>query len=145
MKEIGLKNQSERLYRALTQIQGPLHRDLIKEQLDFTLPQIRSLMAIAEHNRCSMGELGKTTGYHLSALTGIIDRLIRKKLVQRIRDEEDRRVVKVALTATGMTLTKALYAKIIKQTSEALGSIDNQSREKLIALIEKISQNMKRI
>jgi MarR family transcriptional regulator, lower aerobic nicotinate degradation pathway regulator len=145
MKETGLKNQSERLYKALTEIQGPLHRDPINEHMDFTLPQLRTLMAITEHSHCSMGELGKATGYHLSALTGIIDRLIRKKLVQRIRDDIDRRVVKVALTAAGVNLTKTLYKKFIKQTSEALGTIDNQSREKLVALIEKIALNIKRI
>lgn len=143
MKDTDLKKQAERLYKALTEIQRPLHRDNINEHLDFTLPQLRTLMAIAENDYCSMGELGRATGYHLSALTGIIDRLSRKKYVSRIRDKRDRRVVKVALTEMGQKLARGIYKKFIRQTSNVLGRIDCQSRENLISLIEKIAINLK--
>lgn len=143
MKNTDLKKQAERLYKALMEIQQPFHRNSINEHMDFTLPQLRTLMAIAASGCCSMGELGKATGYHLSALTGIIDRLSRKKYVIRVRDKNDRRVVKVALTDVGKKLTGGLYKKIIRQTSDILGRIDSASRENLISLIEKIAINIK--
>jgi len=49
-----------------------------------------------------MSELGRQTGYPTSALTGIVDRMIRKKLVRRIRDDNDRRIVKVTATSSGL-------------------------------------------
>ena len=145
MSKTDLKRQAERLYKALMEIQRPFHRDDLNEHMNFTLPQLRTLMAIAKNDCCSMGGLGQATGYHLSALTGIIDRLARKKYVSRIRDKNDRRVVKVALTEKGQNLTQAIYKKIIGQTSNILGRIDNESRENLVSLIEKIAINLKRV
>lgn len=145
MSNTNLRKQAEKLYNALMEIQRPFHRDSFSEHMDFTLPQLRTLMAIAACGCCSMGELGKATGYHLSALTGIIDRLSRKKYVSRVRDKNDRRVVKVVLTEKGQNLAQGIYNRIIKQTSEMLSRIDSKSRENLISLIEKIAINLKRV
>jgi|GEM_PF-2412849 DNA-binding MarR family transcriptional regulator len=139
-----LRQQAERLYKALTEIQRPYHRDNFDGRIELTLPQLRTLMTLAANGRCSMGDLGKSTGYHLSALTGIIGRLSRKKYVSRIRDKNDRRVVKVVLTEKGRKLTSRISTKIVNRTSEMLSRIDDESRENLISLIEKIAINLKR-
>jgi DNA-binding MarR family transcriptional regulator len=145
MKDTNLKLHAEKPYGAPGEIQSPLPRDSFGGCPNLTLPQPKTLMAISGNDHCSMGELGRSTGYHLSGLTGIIDRLMKKNLVQRIRDNTDRRVVKVALTPKEIELSDKIYKVFIEQTSEVIGVIDAQSREKLVLLIEKVASGIKRI
>jgi DNA-binding MarR family transcriptional regulator len=48
-----------------------------------------------------MGDLSRLTHQNMATLTGVVDRLIKLDLVERRRNEADRRVVHVMLTAAG--------------------------------------------
>ncbi len=72
------------------------------EHLGLTLPQQSVLQALeAAGGRSTMSDLGRLTHQNLATLTGVVDRLIKTCLVERVRDENDRRVVHVVLTAAG--------------------------------------------
>jgi DNA-binding MarR family transcriptional regulator len=86
-----------------------------------------------------MSKLGKLTGYPTSALTGIIDRMIKKRLVRRVRDEHDRRIVKVEATANGLKLARQSYRIILRNTGSILQKVDPDDREKMVSLVEKIA------
>ncbi len=74
------------------------------------------------------------------AVTGLIDRLSREGLVQRIEDPSDRRSVKILLTPKGRDLTEQIlpiaqeYNQHIKDTIE---SFDVPAFEKSLANLEK--------
>jgi DNA-binding MarR family transcriptional regulator len=51
--------------------------------------------------RLSMRELGDAVVISKSGLTGVVDRMAKAGLVERIPDPDDRRVTLVSLTATG--------------------------------------------
>lgn len=53
-----------------------------------------------------MGEITSHLGSGLSATTSIVDRLVRKNLVQRDSDPKDRRVVVCSLTLEGRESTE---------------------------------------
>jgi len=104
-----------------------------------TLPQLRTLMVVARNEYCTMSELGRLTGYAASALTGIIDRMIKKRLVVRVGDDNDRRIVKVAATRKGIGLAQEHYRKIVKHISAILEKASLSERAKIVNLIEKIA------
>jgi MarR family transcriptional regulator, organic hydroperoxide resistance regulator len=82
--------------------QGHKQSVVTMEELGLTLPQAIILLALdANGGRSIMSDLASLTQQSAGTLTGIVDRLITAGLVERERDEEDRRVVWVRLTETG--------------------------------------------
>jgi len=61
------------------------------------------------------GVLAGATGLRPAATTALIDRLEAKGLVERVRDETDRRRVLVRMTDEGMRSTYAMYAPLVEE------------------------------
>ena len=61
------------------------------------------------------GTLATATGLRPAATTALIDRLEAKGLVERVRDEHDRRRVLVRMTEEGMRSTYAMYAPLVDE------------------------------
>ena len=61
------------------------------------------------------GMLATATGLRPAATTALIDRLEAKGLVERVRDEHDRRRVLVRMTEEGMRSTYAMYAPLVDE------------------------------
>jgi DNA-binding MarR family transcriptional regulator len=53
-----------------------------------------------------MGELSRHMYLQMSTVSGVVDRLERKRYVERVREAPDRRVVKISLTAAGKRLVQ---------------------------------------
>lgn len=71
-----------------------------------TGPQLWVLKTIYQSGSLSLGELSKDMYLHPSTISGLVDRLEKKGVVLRDRNEEDRRVVKVQLTPKGNRVVK---------------------------------------
>lgn len=102
-------------------------------------PELLALEAISKEEGLMMSDIGRRLDITLSTATGIIDRLIDKKLVKRERNGGDRRVVRVLLTDKGRKANKAYQ----DQKKEIFGRIsdvlDPKEQEKLITILEKIA------
>jgi MarR family transcriptional regulator, organic hydroperoxide resistance regulator len=70
-----------------------------------------------------VGELVAATGQRPSTLTGVLDRLERKRLVRRRVNAADRRSFTIALTATGETAAA--------RVNEAFAALDARVRDDL--------------
>jgi DNA-binding MarR family transcriptional regulator len=83
------------------QAQKQAIQTLMRPDLDLTLPQMITLLAIRAHGPCRMGTLVEATRQSGGTVTGIVDRLIDDGLVARAHAVDDRRAVEVALTSAG--------------------------------------------
>ena len=81
--------------------QVQLHRLDAWEQLDLTIPQLKTLILLERAGSLRMGSISTYLGRALSATTTVVDRLVEKGLVDRSTDPEDRRVVLCRLTDLG--------------------------------------------
>jgi len=106
-------------------------------------PELLALEAISKEEGLMMSDLGKRLDISLSTATGIIDRLIEKKLVKRERNGGDRRVVRVVLTDKGRK-TNQTYQKQKKELfGRMLGALDPEEQGELIKILEKIAGAIK--
>jgi DNA-binding MarR family transcriptional regulator len=113
--------------RALTRAYGPL---LVP--LGITYPQYVVFLALWERDGRPVHELGTCLGLDSGTLTPLLKRLEERGLVERRRDREDERVVKIFLTADGKALrTKA--KKIPQQLADKAG-YDVEDPKQLAAL-----------
>ncbi|MEW5889091.1 MAG: MarR family transcriptional regulator [Pseudomonadota bacterium] len=70
-------------------------------ELGLTLPQFDIIATLGNTPGMTFKELGEKTLITKGTLTGVVDRLEEKGLVQRVASETDRRSVIVRLTAAG--------------------------------------------
>lgn len=75
-----------------------------------TLAQCLVLLEIEETREPTMGELATSLRLDTSTLTRTVDGLVERGLVQRLRGDRDRRVVKVRLTDSGETVCLSIHA-----------------------------------
>lgn len=77
--------------------------------LDLTPLQLKIIIALYSANEdVSIGNLGKAIGVTGGNISNICKKLEKKGFVDRIRSEEDERVVNVRLTETGIAASKEL-------------------------------------
>ena len=94
-------------------------------KLDLTLPQVKVLMVVGASGQ-RMSEVGRALGASASTATGIVDRLTERGLVERVRDEADRRTVRVQVTRSGRetlaqiaALTNTRMRELLTRLSQA--------------------------
>jgi MarR family transcriptional regulator, organic hydroperoxide resistance regulator len=115
----------------------------VSDKFGTTGPQLWALKTISQNESLSLGELGRKMYLHPSTITGLIDRLEKKGLVERDRDQTDRRVIKLGLTSKGKGLVKRapnpIQGKMIyglrKLKRKELNSI-HHSVQKLVEVME---------
>ena len=82
------------------------------------------------HGPMTAGELSQRTGLTGGAITGLIDRLEKKKLAKREFDKEDRRkVFIVANEANAMKLLTPLFKELQQKTAKLLGTYSDTELE----------------
>lgn len=105
---------------------------------DLTATQYVVLARLWEEEGTSLTELGERLYFDNPTLTGIIDRMERDGLLQRQRDQSDRRVVKVFLTDKGKALRQKIGRLAEETDCEAWsGSTESQKKE-LLNYLERI-------
>jgi DNA-binding MarR family transcriptional regulator len=72
-------------------------------------------------------------------LTGIVDRLEERGLVERERNSEDRRVVEVRLTEEGMQEMRAKHARMLQRLDEVLAPLGDSGRREFTRLVQTIN------
>lgn len=108
-----------------------------------TIPQMFIMEALLSKKECNMTELAKMLGVTKSAVTGVIDRLIKERLVQRSRPERDRRVVKIHLTEKGAQLSKKLRDFQLRVIADLFSNINVNERTQYLHILQKVQKNIR--
>lgn len=77
--------------------------------LDLTMGQLKVLMHLSFAEKANMGDLARSMGVALPSVTPLVDRLVDRRLVERRRNPDDRRVVVVAITEPGRELAESFH------------------------------------
>ena len=113
---------------------------------DLTPSQIKSLFAFEkDDHEYPIGELGKNARVKSSTMTDMIDRLEQDGIVERIRDDGDRRVVKVRLTDKGKKIKRQFSLKMRQGIEEAFSHLSETEKNILIDHLKGAYQILKRI
>jgi DNA-binding MarR family transcriptional regulator len=98
----------------------------------------RVCVIIARQNgTVTMGELGHALGVPLSTTTRLVNRLAAGGYVKRAHDPADRRIVRIALTAEGHALYRAIHDFAQQRVQAALRHFSARERRTLLVLLRK--------
>lgn len=102
------------------------------------LPHFAVLAGLSDFGPLAQHTLADRLGLNRSHLVGYLDELERRELVGRERDPDDRRRQRVALTASGKTLTRRLKEVANRSQDEFLSELSEKERETLISLLRRV-------
>lgn len=81
-------------------------------EIDLTLPQLRTLLVLAEEGPLVIGQIAQRLSIGLSTGGHLVDRLVQAGLAERTEDVEDRRRTLARLTPKGEELLARLLSGI---------------------------------
>ena len=90
---------------------------------DLSVTEIHTIEAIGMYKPRTMSEVAGDLGITVGTLTTAINNLVKKEYVERQKDENDRRVVKIVLTKKGKLAYRVhekFHSDMIKATIEGL-------------------------
>ncbi|WP_287826144.1 MarR family transcriptional regulator [Clostridium sp.] len=106
---------------------------------DISVTEMHTIEAIGMYVPKTMSKVALDLGITVGTLTTAISNLVKKGYVERKRSEEDRRVVKIALTRKGK-LAYRIHAKFHRDMiRETLKGMSSKEEEVLINALEKIN------
>jgi MarR family 2-MHQ and catechol resistance regulon transcriptional repressor len=125
-----------KLARAHSTFARQTSRDI--EQYGLTPPQFSVLETLGHLGPLTMGELGKKILVTGGCVTVIIDNLEKEKLVERVRNTDDRRIIWVQLTDKGEKLFQHIFEQHAARVTELASVLSASEQEALAALLKKL-------
>jgi DNA-binding MarR family transcriptional regulator len=92
---------------------------LVETEDNLTMSQLRVLLLLRINTRMKMTQIASCLKIHVSTATGLVDRMITKKLIQREMSNEDRRVVLCVLSDKGHSITDNIW-KVVWENARSL-------------------------
>ncbi|MBT2569208.1 MarR family transcriptional regulator [Planococcus sp. ISL-110] len=108
-----------------------------------TPPQFVALQWLFEHGDMTIGDLSNKMYLAFSTTTDLVDRMEKNELVVRIREEQDRRVVRIKLLKEGERVIEEVIQKRQEYLKTVLANFTVDEAEQFAALLEKLHTNMK--
>ena len=104
--------------------------------------QGKIIRLLDQHPGVSQRELAELAALKPASLTETIERMERDGLVERQRDQQDRRIIRVKLTPLGQKRSQQL-AKEHQQFQKALlNSLSVEEKQALIQICQKLNTNL---
>ncbi len=107
-----------------------------------TPPQFDLLYRLWTEDGLLLSELARRTYKDNPTISGLIDRLEKKQLIKRKRDENDHRAIKVSLTKKGKGLEGTLIRLVKEIVDKALKGLIPFEVENLKRLLLKVWMNL---
>lgn len=134
-----------RMLRATNRVSQVL-RQRVRREYDTTMPRFDVMAALARAPEgLKMSELSRLLMVSNGNVTGVVDRLVEDGLLQRLRNEADRRASMVRLTAAG----EAAFARMAREhegwVDELFSSLDRETVDTLIAQLDELNASLKKV
>jgi MarR family transcriptional regulator, organic hydroperoxide resistance regulator len=109
------------------------------KEMNLTGPQFFILYLLSTSEDVKSTELAEKLDVKPSAITVMIDRLLKNHFVLRQRDENDRRIVKLELTTVGRDVFEKAKKKRREIFSRYLAYLEEEDVEQLVTIYEKLA------
>lgn len=116
----------------------------ILKNYTITPPQFIALQWLFEHGDMTIGDLSNKMFLAFSTTTDLVDRMEKNELVKRVRDDKDRRVVRIHLLQEGERIIEEVIDKRRNYLNTVLSDFEVDEVEQLSQLLSKLHEEMKR-
>jgi DNA-binding MarR family transcriptional regulator len=106
--------------------------------VDVTLPQLRALFLVGQHQPVTVSDLAALLGQRLAAVSALVTRLARAGWVRRSEDPSDRRRILLRLSDEGVTLLQGLNDRSAARFAAVLARMSPQGRRHLAGALDEL-------
>jgi DNA-binding MarR family transcriptional regulator len=114
-------------------------RSLADVAEEVTLTQYRTLVVLASRGPQNLAGLAEAVGVTPATATRMCDRLVRKDLVRRRTERDDRRQLRVALTAKGRSLVDAVTDRRRREIELIMKDIPTKEQVVLVQALSRFT------
>jgi DNA-binding MarR family transcriptional regulator len=100
--------------------------------------QMFVIMMLSKRGSCNASDIANMLGVTSGAVTGLTDKLVNLGLMNRIRSEEDRRVVHFSLTEKGIELSKQIFQERLQRLMSVFTKLEDEDLEKMMDVFTKL-------
>jgi len=145
MAEERLAEFADRVNSTMSEIMKGFAKEQAKGFYDIkvTIPQIAIMGFLYREGECKMTGLANFMNVTTAAVTGVVDRLVREGYVVRSSNPDDRRVVKIRLTAKGRKISDSLNQHRRYMTMKVFSKISQSDRDNYLRILEQIRDKMR--
>lgn len=115
------------------------------EDYEITPPQFQALLYLVKEENLTIGELSKKMYLACSTITDLVDRMEKNKMVKRVRDQKDRRVVRVSVLSKGHKIIEKVLNARREYLRDILGDLDDEQKafilEGISVIYERTGEN----
>lgn len=107
---------------------------------EVTLSQYRMLVVLASRGPQGVAAIAESLGVTSPTASRLCERLVRKGLVRRRTDRNDRRQVRVALTESGRHLVDVVTERRRQEIAALLRSVPRDARQSMVAGLQLLTE-----
>lgn len=116
----------------------------IAEQSDLTGPQLSIMARLKINGPSRISQIAREEGIRMPTASNALHQLEQRELVERIRDEQDRRGVRVQLTRLGESELERVGEERTKYLAEMLGTLSEEDLaqvSEMTDIVNKLADN----
>ncbi len=111
--------------------------------LDYSKNELLAIVFIYRKENVNMSEVADYINAPLNTVTGVINRLEKKQIVERKRDLKDKRVVNISLTPKGKESFNEEKKEIIYYVKEIYKSLTEEEKRSIMIIAGKVISILK--
>lgn len=133
----------------VSEIMPVISREFLRHQtvefykMKITPPQLIILELLYKQGESNMTDLAHLLNVTTAAMTGIVSRLVRDGSAVRVSDPDDRRIIKIRLTAKGEKTVKNMTEHRKKMMTQIFGMISQEERDEYLKILSHIYEHLK--
>ena len=107
------------------------------------IPEWRVLATLGfRHEPCSAQYVADCTRTHKSTISRAVTSLLRRQIIERVENADDRREFRLQLTRKGADLYEELIPRLLRREQEILSCLSAQERRDFVRLLGKIEASL---
>jgi DNA-binding MarR family transcriptional regulator len=131
-----------RLNRLAAEVSGALASEY-RERYGLDIPEWRVLATLGFGNEaCSAQYIAHCTRTHKSTISRAVTALLKRQLVERVENKDDRREFLLRMTRQGKALYQKLIPHLLRRESEILSCLSARERKEFAQLLGKIENSL---
>jgi DNA-binding MarR family transcriptional regulator len=119
-----------------------LHSRVLLQDFGLTAPQLTTLSAIRRLQPVTAGRIAREVHLGQPTVTGVLNRLEKRGLIERVRGDHDRRSVNVSLTPDGERVLDHAPSLLQDQFQAELANLQEWERTQMLATLQRIADMM---
>ncbi|HEY2210447.1 MAG TPA: MarR family transcriptional regulator [Bradyrhizobium sp.] len=114
-----------------------------QERYGLDIPEWRVLATLGFRSEaCSAQYVAHCTRTHKSTISRAVTALLRRQLIERVENEDDRREYRLRMTRKGKALYEELIPRLLRKEQEILSCLSAQERKDFALMLGKIEKSL---